>query len=154
VTRRRIPKLFGILAAAACIFGLVSVVPPMANADALSDQNGTITRDRTKYGGACPQLTFNPTLESMAQAALAQFEGGTSSRYGENAGTPDASRYNGETRHFTGYGDPHAKALTNAYKAGAGSMLSNCGFTEFGSGFVRDEGAEEDAVMIIFGKPA
>lgn len=130
--------------------GLVLATSPAANATPLDDQNRTITIDRAKYGGACSPLNVNGTLESMAQDAVASFRGdGT---FGVAAGDPDASRYTGEIRSFVGYGDPQAAALTAAYEQGAGPMLSNCEFLEFGSGFKRDSG--EDAVMIIFGKPA
>ncbi len=97
-------------------------------------------------------MTFNPTLESMAQDAIPRAP--AINGFGVANEAPDASRYNGEIRHFSGYGDPQAEALTNAYDEGAGPMLSNCEFTEFGTGFWRDEERSIDAVMIIFGKPA
>ena len=58
--RKRISELFGILVAAACMFGLVLVVAPMANATPLDDQNATIVGDRFKYGKNCPPLKLNP----------------------------------------------------------------------------------------------
>ena len=157
--RKRISELFGILAAAACILGLVLVVAPMANATPLDDQNATIVGDRFKYGKNCPPLKLNPTLESMAQDVVFQYIGGGSgpvASFPSELGAPDASRYIGDIRSFKGTGDPQSQALTRAYEAGAGGMLSNCEFTEFGSGFYRDPnaGSENDAVMIIFGKPS
>ena len=56
-----------------------------------------------------------------------------------------------------GVGDPQSEALTFAYQAGAGDMLSICEYTEFGSGFFREENMfldDYDVVMIVFGKPA
>ncbi len=143
--RKPIAELFGILAAAACIFGLVLVVPPMASATPLDDQNAIISGDRLKYGADCGPLKFNPTLESIAQSLI-------------NEGISDAdiaARYNGKVRQFQGVGDPQSEALTFAYQAGAGAMLSICEYTEFGSGFFRKESFldDYDVVMIIFGKP-
>lgn len=140
------------LAVAAVLVGVAgSVAMPTAYATPLDDQNGTITGDRAKYGPACPPLAFNPTLEAMAQVGVASFRGGEFLKFGVLNSPPDASRYRGEIRHFSGYGDPQAEALTNAYEDGAGPMLSNCEYTEYGSGFARDN--DEDSVMIIFGKP-
>src|ERR1700710_922221 len=103
--RKRIPKLFGIMAAAACIFGLVST--PMANATPLDDQNAIISGDRLKYGSDLWAVDVNPKLESIAHRLI-------------DDGSSDAdiaARYSGKVRQFQGVGDPQSEALTFAYQA-------------------------------------
>jgi hypothetical protein len=97
-------------------------------------------------------LTLNPTLESMAQDAIPRTNDDRT--FGVANMAPNASRYNGQIRYFSGYGDRQSESLTDAYKNGAGGQLNVCEYTEFGSGFHRNEEGENSAVIIIFGKPA
>jgi hypothetical protein len=64
-----------------------------------------------------------------------------------------AAGYNGRSIGFLGSGDPQADAINSAYTRGAGGLIGNCEFTEFGVGFVRHEDREVDVVTIIFGAP-
>jgi hypothetical protein len=62
--------------------------------------------------------------------------------------------YNGDTRVFRGDGDPMDDALTKAYQAGAGGLIGNCDWTEYGVSFRRNENYDpEDIVGIVMGKP-
>jgi hypothetical protein len=69
-------------------------------------------------------------------------------------GGGDLSGYNGKAQLTTGWGDPQAAAINDAYKKGAGALISDCSYTEFGVGFHRDDSSEYDSVSIVFGTPA
>ncbi|MGB5113119.1 MAG: hypothetical protein WBO08_16490 [Mycobacterium sp.] len=42
----------------------------------------------------------------------------------------------------------------SAYGGGAGSAINDCGYTEFGVGFIRHDDRSVDVVTVIFGTPA
>jgi hypothetical protein len=89
-------------------------------------------------------LTYNSALEAAAQALVRA--------PGKNAF--QVGGYTGTTAKAWGYGDPEAEAIRNAlFVGGAYPVISNCTFTEFGVGFIRDEENEEDTVGIVFGAP-
>jgi hypothetical protein len=117
---------------------------PVARADdPLGPIRGAVNGDRSRT--ACPAFTYSRVLEDAAQArarseVLAGFQ-------------PPA--YNGKTTDFTAIGDPQADAINKAYKLGAGAVISDCSYTEFGVGFFRsDLHASYDRVTIFFGTPA
>lgn len=123
------------------------IAAPAAHADVLADLRGTVTADRLKYGPACPPLKYNNLLQDIG-FAQGQF-------------IPDSAKsdgliasYKGEVRSFIGVGDPMAAARTDAYKKGAGNLVGNCEWTEYGVSFVRYEPTETDWVGIVFGKPS
>jgi hypothetical protein len=115
---------------------------PIAHADPLDSIIGTVKKDRA--GTRCPQLTYNPALEGAAQTFAKS----------ENPVDGQPGNYNGRTLAFLGSGDPQAAATTSAYQRGAGGLISNCDFTEFGVGFTRHEDRSVDVVTIVFGAPA
>lgn len=115
---------------------------PIANADdPLGPIRGAVNGDRSKT--ACQALAYSQVLEDLAQTAI---------RPGDARGG-DLSGYNGKAKLFVGWGDPQAQAISDTYKKGAGGAISNCGYTEFGVGFYRNEKTEYDAVSIVFGTP-
>ncbi|CAN5521190.1 hypothetical protein BH09ACT8_BH09ACT8_50120 [soil metagenome] len=116
---------------------------PIANADdPLGPIRSTVNGDRSATG--CPAFVYSKVLEDLAQTAV---------RPGDPRGG-DLSGYNGKARLTTGWGDPQAAAINDAYKKGAGALISNCDYTEFGVGFHRNDSLEYDAVSIVFGVPA
>lgn len=123
---------------AASVFSGVLTMPTAHADDPLGPIRATVNGDRSRTG--CPAYTYNAALEVAAQAYVraAAGQGG----------------YNGKTRMFLGFGDPQAAAINDAYKGGAGELISNCEYTEFGVGFIRAEDVEIDTVAIIFGAPA
>ena len=146
------------LAAAAALAGSVlsgTVAAPIAHADALDPIKSTVASDRLVRGPGCETLNYNGQLEDIAQRYArvhVPFAGGADG----NGNTTDAQgvNYNGEIRAFWGHGDPQAAATTRAYEAGAGNLIGNCDYTEFGVGFIRYEEFEVDDVAIVLGKPA
>jgi hypothetical protein len=119
-----------------------TLATPIANADdPLAPIRGTVNGDRSRT--ACPAFTYSPVLEDLAQTAV---------RPGDTRGG-DLSRYNGKAKLSTGWGDPQAAAINDAYKNGAGPLISDCSYTEFGVGFHRNESSEYDSVSIVFGTP-
>ncbi|MDN4521628.1 hypothetical protein JN086_10970 [Mycolicibacterium austroafricanum] len=120
---------------------------PVAHADVLADLRGTVTADRLKYGPSCPPLRYNNVLQDIG-FAQGQFVPDTAKSQGMIASYP------GEVRSFIGVGDPMAAARTNAYEKGAGSLIGNCAWTEYGVSFIRYEPTETDWVGIVFGKPS
>jgi hypothetical protein len=115
---------------------------PIAQADPLDPIINTVKRDRP---ARCPALNYdNGVLEGAAQAYARS----------ENPVDGQPGGYNGRTLAFLGSGDPQAAATTSAYSRGAGGLISNCDFTDFGVGFVRHEDREVDVVTIVFGAPA
>lgn len=125
---------------ASVLSGTVAV--PVAYASPLAPIIGTVQKDRSVT--RCPQYAYNPVLEGAAQGFV---------RSPFQAFQPPGN-YNGRTVGFIGVGDPQAAATTAAYESGAGPTISDCGFTEFGVGFRRNESSEEDFVAIVFGAPA
>jgi hypothetical protein len=125
----------------------LSMAAPLAHADVLVDIQGTVTRDRLSVAPQCPPLKYNTLLQDIGFAQ------------GQFIPEPRAkidgmiASYPGEVRSFIGVGDPMAAARTDAYKKGAGNLLGNCDWTEFGVSFVRYEPTETDWAGIIFGKP-
>jgi hypothetical protein len=116
---------------------------PTAHADdPLGPIRATVNGDRARSG--CPTLTYSPLLEELAQRAVRpnDVRGG------------DYRAYNGTAKLAVGWGDPQAAAINSAYRTGAGDMINDCGYTEFGVGFYRYEDSETDNVSILFGVPA
>jgi hypothetical protein len=126
----------------------LSVAAPVAHADVLDDIRGTVTRDRLSVAPQCPPLKYNQLLQDIGFA-----QGQFIPEPQEKINAMIAS-YKGEVRSFIGVGDPMAAARTDAYKKGAGNLLGQCDWTEFGVSFVRYEPTETDWVGIIFGKPS
>ena len=131
--------LVGALSSAAAL------VMPVANADdPLAPIRGTVNGDRSRT--TCPAFTYSRILEDAAQAAV---------RWQDPK--PSLARYNGKTTSFSGLADPEAAAINLAYKRGAGDVISDCSYTEFGVGFFRHDqdlaGSTLDAVTIYFGTP-
>lgn len=124
-----------------------TLATPIAHADVLADLRGTVTADRLKYGPACPPLKYNNLLQDIGFA-----QGQFIPEPREKIDGMIAS-YKGEVRSFIGVGDPMAAARTDAYKNGAGNLISNCNWTEYGVSFIRYEPTETDWVGIVFGKP-
>lgn len=118
---------------------------PVAHADdPLAPIKAAVNGDRYRTG--CSALTYNSALENAAQFYVRS-----------DVFTPRTTEngYNGETRVFMGLGDPQAAAISGAYDGGAGGLISNCDYTDFGVGFLRVEDRYlADAVAIVFGKPA
>jgi hypothetical protein len=118
-----------------------ALAAPVAHADPLDAIRAAVNGNR----GAtpCPAYKYSGFLEGAAQ------------KYARSEAPLDsqAAGYNGRSIGFLGSGDPQAAAINSAYRRGAGPMISNCEFTEFGVGFVRYEDREVDVVTIIFGAP-
>jgi hypothetical protein len=114
---------------------------PLAHADPLDAIRSAVNGNRSAT--ACGALTYSGALEGAAQAYARS----------ENPVDGQPAGYNGRTLAFLGSGDPQADAINSAYKRGAGGLISNCDFTEFGVGFVRHEDREVDVVTIVFGAP-
>ena len=120
-----------------------ALASPVASADdPLGPIRGAVNGDRTRT--ACPAFAYSQVLEDLAQAAV---------RPGDRTGG-DLSAYNGTAKLTIGWGDPQAAAINDAYQKGAGQLIGNCSYTEFGVGFHRDESLEYDSVSIVFGTPA
>lgn len=94
--------------------------------------------------GRAAALTYNDKLERGAQTAVHPGDPSGGEVYG----------YNSRVKLIVGWGDPQAAAINDAYHKGAGGLISNCDFTEFGVGFYRDESLEWDSVSIYFGAPS
>lgn len=115
---------------------------PVAHADPLDAIINTVKKDRP---ARCPALNYdNGILEGAAQAYARS----------ENPVDGQPTAYNGRTLAFLGSGDPQAAATTSAYSHGAGGVITNCDFTDFGVGFIRHEDREVDVVTIVLGSPA
>jgi hypothetical protein len=144
----RVHALAGLLTAlvgASLLSG--SVALPIAHADdPLAPIRGAVNGDRSRT--ACPAFTYSRVLEDAAQA---------SARRQVRAGFQPPA-YNGKTTDFSGVDDPQAAAINDAYKRGAGAVISDCSYTEFGVGFLREDqdlaGSSFDVVTIFFGTPA
>jgi hypothetical protein len=125
---------------ASVLSGLLAM--PVAQADPLDSIINTVKNDRP---ARCPALNYdNGALEGAAQAYARS----------ENPVDGQPGGYNGRTLAFLGSGDPQAAATTSAYSRGAGGLIGNCDFTDFGVGFVRHEDRSVDVVTIVFGSPA
>lgn len=121
---------------------LGTVVAPAAHADdPLAPIRASVNNERART--VCSALTYNGALEAAAQALVRA--------PGKNAF--QVTGYNGTTVKTWGFGDPQAEAINSTYRNGAGQTISNCTFTEFGVGFIRDDENEEDTVGIVFGAP-
>jgi hypothetical protein len=141
MTRKRASTLAFATALAASAVSAV-LAAPIAHADPLDAIIQTVKKDRP---ARCPALNYNNgVLEGAAQAYARS----------ENPVDGQPAGYNGRTLAFLGSGDPQAAATTSAYSRGAGGLISNCDFTEFGVGFIRHEDREVDVVTIVFGAPA
>ena len=119
------------------------VVAPHAGADdPLGPIRATVNGDRSRTG--CPAFTYSQALEDLAQTAV---------RPGDRRGG-DLSGYDGKAKLTIGWGDPQAAAINDTYKNGAGGLINDCSYTDFGVGFHRNEDTEYDTVSIVFGTPA
>ena len=145
--RIRASKRLAIAAALAFFAALPVTMAPLAQADdPLAPIIFTVNRDRQNNAPTCP-LKYNQQLADIAFAS-AQLIPQSAEVIEEMK-----SRYNGEVQVFVGTGDPQAAATTSAYRNGAGPLVSNCDWTEFGVSFYRFESEELDWVGIAFGKP-
>ena len=154
-TRTRASASLAIATALAGSAVSLTFATPIAHADALDPIKGTVASDRLVRGPSCEPLNYNGQLEDIAQRYArvnVPFGGGAN---GTKEATTDAQgvNYNGEVRAFKGYDDPQAAATTRAYEAGAGNLIGDCDYTEFGVGFIRYEDVEVDSVTIVLGKP-
>jgi hypothetical protein len=127
------------------------IVIPTAQADTIADMRGTIARDRANAG--CPDLKYNPTLQDIAFGIAAPIP------IPQNQIDGMKAAYGGEVVYFKGTGDPYAKTLNNAYRAGGGGAIGDCSFTDFGVAFIRDEKYDvddygPDFIGLVFGKKA
>ncbi|MEH3143141.1 MAG: hypothetical protein PGN37_23870 [Mycobacterium kyogaense] len=126
--------------ALASAFGSLALAPA-AHADPLDAIINTVNKDRP---ARCPALKYDRgVLEGAAQTYARS----------ENPVDGQPAGYNGRTLAFLGSGDPQAAATTSAYSRGAGGVITNCDFTEFGVGFIRHEDREVDVVTIVLGAP-
>jgi hypothetical protein len=118
-----------------------ALAAPVANADPLDAIRAAVNGNRA--GTPCPAYKYSGALEGAAQ------------KYARSEAPLDsqAAGYNGRSIGFLGSGDPQADAINSAYQRGAGGLIGNCEFTEFGVGFVRHDDREVDVVTIIFGAP-
>ncbi|MET0451036.1 MAG: hypothetical protein ABW137_04310 [Mycobacterium sp.] len=127
---------------ASLLFGSLAATPIADADDPLAPIRAAVNGDRSQT--RCPAYTYSRVLEDAAQAWA---RGGA-------YGVPGGPGGYDKTQVASGSGDPQAAAINAAYRDGAGGWISNCDYTEFGVGFVRDEGAENDVVAIVFGAPA
>ncbi|CAN5414165.1 hypothetical protein BH11ACT6_BH11ACT6_09370 [soil metagenome] len=130
-----------ISAAAVAAFVLAGALAmPAAHADdPLAPIRASVNQERA--GTVCPALTYSGALEAAAQALV-------------RAPGKDAFQvtgYDGTTVKTWGFGDPQAEAISATYGNGAWQSISNCAFSDFGVGFIRN--GEEDTVGIVFGAP-
>ena len=136
----RMPMAIAIVAAS-LLSG--SLAMPVANADdPLAPIKSTVNGDRFRTG--CSPYTYSGVLEAAAQSYV---------RAG-SYGVPGGEGGYDKTKAFLGFGDPQAAAINDAYKGGAGGLINNCDYTEFGVGFIRADDVEIDTVAIVFGIPA
>jgi len=119
-----------------------TLTTPIANAD---DPLGPIIAAITTYRAKtqCSRLTYNPVLEDAAQ------------RYARSENPQDGQprNYDGGWAAYLGTGDPQDSALLSAYGGGARDAIINCGYREFGVGFIRHDDRSVDVVTIVFGTP-
>ncbi len=120
-----------------------TLATPIANAD---DPLAPIVVGVTTYRSKtpCPRLTYNPILEDAAQKYARS----------ENPQDGQPRNYDGGWAAYLGTGDPQDNAIVSAYGGGAGSAINDCGYTEFGVGFIRHDDRSVDVVTVIFGTPA
>jgi hypothetical protein len=114
---------------------------PIAHADPLDAIRSAVNGNRAAT--ACPAYTYSSALEGAAQTYARS----------ENVLDGQPAGYNGKTIAFLGSGDPQADAINSAYKRGAGGLIRNWDYTEFGVGFIRHEDRSVDVVTIVFGAP-
>jgi hypothetical protein len=126
-------------AGASLMSGIVAT--PIAHADPLDAIINTVNSNRP---ARCPALRYDRGLLEGAAQTYARSENPVDGQPG----------YNGRTLAFLGSGDPQAAAINSAYTRGAGNVITNCDFTEFGVGFIRHEDREVDVVTMVFGAPA
>jgi hypothetical protein len=131
--------------------GLVAM--PLAHATELDDIAAVVKGNRP---ATCPPLVYNGALQGAAQAYARS----------ENPVDGQPGGYNGRTLAFLGSGDPQDAAINSAFSRGAGGLVTNCDFTDFGVGFIRYEDGQPlgagnrrgddltiDVVTIVFGSP-
>lgn len=129
------------------------VAMPLAHATELDDIAAVVKGNRP---ATCAPLVYNGALEGAAQAYARS----------ENPVDGQPGGYNGKTLAFLGSGDPQKAAINSAFSRGAGGLVTNCDFTEFGVGFIRYEDGQPlgagnrrgddatiDVVTIVFGSP-
>jgi hypothetical protein len=136
---------------ASVLSGLVAM--PLAHATELDDIAAVVKGNRP---ATCPPLVYNGALEGAAQAYARS----------ENPVDGQPGGYDGKTLAFLGSGDPQAAAVNSAFSRGAGGLVTNCDYTDFGVGFIRYEDGQPlgagnrrgddltiDVVTIVFGAP-
>jgi hypothetical protein len=136
---------------ASVLSGLVAM--PLAHATELDDIAAVVKGNRP---ATCAPLVYNGALEGAAQAYARS----------ENPVDGQPGGYNGKTLAFLGSGDPQAAAINSAFSRGAGGLVTNCDYTDFGVGFIRYEDGQPlgagkrrgddltiDVVTIVFGAP-
>ena len=141
MTRTHNSALFALTTAMVATALSAAIAAPLAHADPLGAIRSAVNGDRS--GTPCPAYQYSGALEGAAQAYARS----------ENVLDGQPGGYDGNTVAFLGSGDPQAAAINSAYTRGAGGLISNCDYTEFGVGFVRHEDREVDVVTIVFGKP-
>lgn len=121
---------------------VASVMAPTAHADALSDLRAGINLMRS--GSTCPALSYNVNLEGDAQHYI-----------GNNLpGVPAAGQYNGLVHKIQAEGDPESQAVNHLTAFGdTVSSVNDCSWKDFGVGFYRPPGTEDDYTSVALGKP-
>ena len=122
--------------------GLAWSTPPLAHADALADLRSAINGMRS--GSTCPALNYSIPLEGDAQHYI-----------GNNLpGVPAAGQYNGTVTKISDENDPEAAAVKSLVADGnVTSAVNDCSYKDFGVGFYRPAGTEDDYVSVALGKP-
>jgi hypothetical protein len=141
--RKRVPRLFGILAAAACLLGVVIATPtaPTANADTPLDPIRAAVNNK-RAGSPCGPLNYSIPLEGEAQA-----------RVGNHlAGVPPAGQYKGTF--VTSWASfEHEQDAINDIIGISGDAINDCKYKDFGVGFARDDAHDLSDVAIALGTP-
>jgi hypothetical protein len=137
----RTRSALGICAATAgCVLSL-TVAMPAAHADSLGDVRGRVNGARST--SPCPALNYSVELEGEAQA-----------RTGNTLpGVPPTGNYKGTFTAFVGNGDPAETAEVHT-EVKADSAIKDCKYKDFGVGFFRPAGGDNDNVAIVLGQPA
>jgi hypothetical protein len=137
--KKRIPKLLGILGAAACVLGVVIATPsmtPTARADTPLDPIRAAVNGK-RAGSACGPLNYSIPLEGEAQARVRN----------HLPGVPPAGQYKGNF--VTGWAsfDKESEAIDDII-ATSGDSINNCVYKDFGVGFARNGDFSEVAIAL------
>jgi hypothetical protein len=144
MSKKRIPKLLGLLGVAACVFGVVIATPslvPTAGADTPLDPIRAAVNGK-RAGSPCGPLNYSIPLEGEAQA-----------RVGNHLqGVPAAGQYKGTFVTSWASFDTEQEAI-NDIIAISGDAINNCAYKDFGVGFARDDNLDKSDVAIALGTP-